>query len=123
MKSRLKLSLVPVPENFQRDAEISLLLAQSELTEQMFKVTQLIEEEARNRINGVKNLKVYKDLKKSHKLIGLQSYGLDRKLEAYKYHFGETDRYKEITLEHADFLEEHETLITQFFEWIEGEER
>ena len=117
------LELVPAPKNFQQNAEISLLRAQSELTEQMFKVTQLIEEEARNRINGIENLKVYKDLKKSHKLIGLKSYGLDRKLEAYKYHFGETDRYKEVILEHADFLEEHETLINQFFEWIEGKER
>ena len=121
MKPNLK--LVPTPQNFERDSEILLLLAQFELTEQMFEVTQLIEEEARNRINGVENLKVYKDLKKSHKLIGLKSYGLDRKLEAYKYHFGETDRYKEVTLEHADFLEEHETLINQFFEWIEGAER
>lgn len=114
-----KLHLAPTPKNFERDSDISLLVAQSELTVEMLKVTQLIEVEARNKINGVKDLKVYKHLNESHKLIGLLSYALDRKLEAYKYHFGETDNYKEVTLQHADFLEEHETLINQFFEWIE----
>ena len=64
--------------------------------------------------------KIYKELKESHKHIGLLSYSLDRKLDAFKYHFGETDSYKEACLEHADFLEEHETLINQFFEWIEA---
>ena len=57
--------------------------------------------------------------KESHKHIGLLSYSLDSKLDAYKYHFGETDIYKEVTLQHSDFLEEHETLINEFFEWIE----
>ena len=115
-----KLHLVPIPENFERDSDISLLLAQAELAEAMLKVTQLIEEEARNRIKGIEDLKIYKELKECHKLIGLLSYGLDRKLDAYKYHFGETDRYKEVASQHADFLEEHETLINEFFEWIEG---
>ena len=114
-----KLHLAPTPENFERDSQVSLLLAPSELTEELYKVSQLVEQEARNRINGIEDLKIYKKLKESHKLIGLLSYGLDRKLDAYKYHFGETDSYKEACLEHADFLEEHETLINQFFEWIE----
>ena len=118
--SKLNLQLAPIPENFERDSDISLLLAQAELVEEMFKVTQLVEEEARNRINGIEDLKIYKELKESHKHIGLLSYSLDRKLDAYKYHFGETDSYKEACLEHADFLEEHETLINQFFEWIEA---
>ena len=115
-----KLHLVPIPENFERDSDISLLLAQAELAESMLKVTQLIEEEARNRINGIEDLKIYKELKECHKLIGLLSYGLERKLDAYKYHFGETDRYKEVVSQHADFLEEHEILINEFFEWIEA---
>ena len=115
-----KLHLAPTPENFERDSQVSLLLAQSELTEEMYKVTQLVEQEARNRINGIEDLKIYKKLKESHKLIGLLSYGLDRKLDAYKYHFGETEEFKEVTLQHEDFLEEHETLINEFFEWIEG---
>ena len=119
--SKFNLQLVPIPENFERDSDISLLLAQAELVEEMFKVTQLVEEEAGNRINGIEDLKIYKELKESHKLIGLLSYRIVRKLDAYKYHFGETDRYKEVTLEHADFLEDHETLINQFFEWIEDE--
>lgn len=118
MKPNLKLA--PIPENFERDSDISLLLAQAELVEEMFKVTQLVEKEARNRINGIEDLKIYKELKECHKLIGLLSYGLDRKLDAYKYHFGETDRYKEVVSQHADFLEEHEILINEFFEWIEA---
>ncbi len=114
------LHLAPTPKNFQRDSDISLLVAQSELIEEMFKVTQLVEDDARKRINGVDDLKIYKKLKESHKLIALLSYSLERKLDVYKYHFGETERYKEISLQHADFLEEHETLISEFFEWIEG---
>ncbi len=115
-----KLSLAPTPKNFGRDSDISLLVAQSELIEEMFKVTQLIEKDAKKRINGVNDLKIYKKLKESQKLTGLLSYKLDRKLKTYKYHFGETERYKEVSLQHADFLEEHETLINEFFEWIEG---
>ena len=118
MKPNLKLA--PVPENFERDSDISLLLAQAELVEELFKVTQLVEEEARNIMNGVEDLKIYKELKESHKHIGLLSYSLDRKLDAYKYHFGKTDSYEEVCLKHTEFLEEHETLINQFFEWIEA---
>ena len=115
-----KLRLAPTPKNFQRDSDSALLSTQTELIKLMSKLSKFEKQKVDNKTNSVQDMKVFKGIYRYHKLMGLKYWELTEDLEVYKYHFGETERYKEISLQNADFLEEHETLISEFFKWIEG---
>ena len=117
MKPNLK--VIANPKDFQKDSELGLLETQAKLLKLMLKVTEFVEEISRNKMNGVESLSVHKELDSHQKLVGLTSWQLEDKLEVFKYHFGETKRYIEISKQHADFLEENEALVAEFIEWID----
>ena len=117
MKPNLK--VVNTPKNFQQDSELALLETQAELLKLMIKVTEFVEEISRNKIHGVERLNVRKELDTHQKLVELTSWQLEDKLDIYKYHFGETQRYLEVSEQHAEFLEENEALVAEFLEWAE----
>ena len=113
------LKLAPTPKHFQKDSEISLLINLRDLIKLMLRASEMVGEQSRNKKNGFEDISLHKNLKKQHKLVCLKSWKLEDQIEIYKYHFGETEHYIDVCERHAEFLEEHETLINQFFEWIE----
>ena len=117
MKPNLK--VIANPKDFQKDSELGLLETQAKLLKLMLKVTEFVEEISRNKMNGVESLSVHKELDSHQKLVGLTSWQLQDKLDIYKYHFGETQRYLEVSEQHAEFLEENEALVAEFLEWAE----
>jgi hypothetical protein len=115
----LKLQIVPKSKNFKRDSILGLLKTQSELLKFMIKVTNLIAKESENKMNTVKDLKVYKDLDKYYKLTALKAWDLCDKLKIYEHHHGRTKEFLEVSSFYEDFLIEQEDLMTQFFLWVE----
>ena len=114
-----KLKIVSKSKNFKRDSTVGLLKTQSELLKFMIKVTNLIAKESENKMNKVKDLKVYKDLDKFYKLTALKAWDLSDKLEIYEHHHGRTKEFLEVSSFYEDFLVEQEDLMTQFFLWVE----
>jgi hypothetical protein len=114
-----KLKIVSKSKNFKRDSTVGLLKTQSELLKFMIKVTNLIAKESENKMNKVKDLKVYKDLDKYYKLTALKAWDLSDKLEIYEHHHGRTKEFLEVSSFYEDFLIEQEDLMTQFFLWVE----
>jgi hypothetical protein len=115
----LKLQIVPKSKNFKRDSILGLLKTQSELLKFMIKVTNLIAKESENKMNTVKDLKVYKDLDKYYKLTALKAWDLSDKLEIFEHHHGRNKEFLEVSSFYEEFLIEQEDLITQFFLWVE----
>jgi hypothetical protein len=113
------LYIVPQPKDFKRDSSLGLLTTQGELLKFMIKVTDLIAKEAKNKMNQVKDLKVYKDLDRYYKLTALKALDLSDKLEIYEYHHGKTKEFLETQAFYDQFLIEQEDLMTQFFLWAE----
>jgi hypothetical protein len=114
-----KLKIVSKSKNFKRDSTVGLLKTQSELLRFMTKVTNLIAKESKNKMNKVKDLKVYKDLDKYYKLTALKAWDLSDKLEIFEHHHGRTKEFLEVSCFYEDFLIEQEDLMTQFFLWVE----
>ena len=114
-----KLKIVSKSKNFKRDSTVGLLKTQSELLRFMTKVTNLIAKESKNKMNKVKDLKVYKDLDKYYKLTALKAWDLSDKLDIYEHHHGRTKEFLEVSSFYEDFLIEQEDLMTQFFLWVE----
>lgn len=121
MKNIMKpsLELVSKSKNFKQDSSLGLLTTQRELLKFMIKVTDLIAKEAENKMNQVKDLKVYKDLDRYYKLTALKALDLSDKLEVYEYHHGRTTEFLETQAFYDQFLIEQEDLMTQFFLWAE----
>jgi hypothetical protein len=117
MKNIMKpsLELVSKSKDFKRDSTLGLLNTQAELLKFMIKVTDLIAKEAENKMNQVKDLKVYKDLDRYYKLTALKALDLSDKLEVYEYHHGKTKEFIETQVFYDQFLIEQEDLMTQFF--------
>ena len=113
------LYIVPQPKDFKRDSSLGLLTTQRKLVKYMIKVTNLIAKEAENKMNQVKDLKVYKDLDRYYKLTALKALDLSDKLEVYEYHHGRTPEFLETQAFYDQFLIEQEDLMTQFFIWAE----
>ena len=114
-----KLKIVSKSKNFKRDSILGLFKTQSELLKCMIKVTSSIAKESENKMNKVKDLKVYKDLDKYYKLTALKAWDLSDKLEIYEHHHGRTKEFLEVSSFYEDFLVEQEDLMTQFFLWVE----
>lgn len=114
-----KLKIVSNPKNFKRDSTLGLFKTQSELLKFMIKVTNLIAKESEDKMNKVKDLKVYKDLDKYYKLTALKAWDLSDKLKIYEHHHGRTNEFLEVSSFYEDFLIEQEDLMTQFFLWVE----
>src|SRR5210317_1698154 len=114
------LEIVTKSKDFKRDSTLGLLNTQAELLKFMMTVTDLIAEEAENKMNQVKDLKVYKDLDRYYKLTALKALDLSDKLEVYEYHHGRTKEFLETQAFYDQFLIEQEDLMTQFFIWAEG---
>ena len=114
-----KLKIVSKSKNFKRDSTVGLLKTQSELLRFMTKVTNLIAKESENKMNKVKDLKVYKDLDKFYKLTALKAWDLSDKLEIYEHHHGRTKEFLEVSSFYEEFLIEQEELMTQFLSWVE----
>ena len=117
MKDNLK--LVSKSKDFKQDSTLGLLKTQRKLVKLMIKVTNLIAQEAENKMNQVKDLKVYKDLDKYYKLTALKALELNDKLEVYEYHHGKTKEFQKSQAFFDQFLIEQEDLMTQFFLWAE----
>ena len=117
MKKIIKpsLEIVTKSKDFKRDSTLGLLNTQAELLKFMMKVTDLIAKEAENKMNQVKDLKVYKDLDRYYKLTALKALDLSDKLEIYEYHHGKTKEFLETQTFYDQFLIEQEDLMTQFF--------
>lgn len=113
------LKLVAKSKDFKRDSNLGLLKTQRKLVKYMIKVTNLIAKEAENKMNQVKDLKVYKDLDRYYKLTALKALDLSDKLEVYEYHHGRTTEFLETQAFYDQFLIEQEDLMTQFFSWVE----
>ena len=113
------IKLVSKSKNFKRDSSLGLLTTQRELLKYMMKVTDLIAKEAENKMNQVKDLKVYKDLDRYYKLTALKALDVSDKLELYEYHHGRTTEFLETQAFYDQFLIEQEDLMTQFFLWAE----
>ena len=113
------LKLVAKSKDFKRDSNLGLLKTQRKLVKFMIKVTDLIAKEAENKMNQVKDLKVYKDLDRYYKLTALKALDLSDKLEVYEYHHGRTTEFLETQAFYDQFLIEQEDLMTQFFLWAE----
>ena len=111
--------IAPQPKDFKRDSTLGLLKTQRKLIKLMIKVTDLIAKEAENKMNQVKDLKVYKDLDRYYKLTALKALDLSDKLEVYEYHHGRTTEFLETQAFYDQFLIEQEDLMTQFFLWAE----
>ena len=111
--------IVPQSKDFKRDSTLGLLKTQRKLVKYMIKVTNLIAKEAENKMNQVKDLKVYKDLDRYYKLTALKALDLSDKLEVYEYHHGRTPEFLETQAFYDQFLIEQEDLMTQFFLWAE----
>lgn len=109
------IKLVSKSKNFKRDSSLGLLTTQRELLKYMMKVTDLIAKEAENKMNQVKDLKVYKDLDRYYKLTALKALDVSDKLELYEYHHGRTTEFLETQAFYDQFLIEQEDLMTQFF--------
>ena len=114
-----KLEIASKSKKFKRDSTLRLLKTQRKLLKLMIKVTDLIAKEAENKINKVKDLKVYKDLDSYYKLTALEALDLSNKLEVYEYHHGKTKQFLETQAFLDQFLIEQEDLMTQFFLWAE----
>ena len=114
-----KLKIVSKSKNFKRDSTVGLLKTQSELLRFMTKVTNLIAKESENKMNKVKDLKVYKDLDKYYKLTALKAWDLSNKLEIFEHHHGRTTEFLEVSSFYEEFLIEQEELMTQFLSWVE----
>src|SRR6056300_710246 len=89
------LEIVTKSKDFKRDSTLGLLKTQKKLVKYMIKVTDLIAKEAENKMNQVKDLKVYKDLDRYYKLTALKALDLSDKLEVYEYHHGRTTEFLE----------------------------
>ena len=113
------LKLVSKSKDFKGDSTLGLLTTQKELLRFMIKVADLIAKEAENKMNQVKDLKVYKDLDRYYKLTALKALDLNDKLEVYEYHHGRTTEFLETQAFYDHFLIEQEDLMTQFFLWAE----
>jgi len=113
------LEIVTKSKDFKRDSALGLLNTQAELLKFMMKVTDLIAKEAENKMNQVKDLKVYKDLDRYYKLTALKALDLSDKLEIYEYHHGKTKEFLETQTFYDQFLIEQEDLMTKFFLWAE----
>jgi hypothetical protein len=113
------LKLVAKSKDFKRDSTLGLLKTQRKLLKYMIKVTDLIAKEAENKMNQVKDLKVYKDLDRYYKLTALKALDLSNKLKIYEYHHGKTKEFIETQAFYDQFLIEQEDLMTQFFLWAE----
>ena len=113
------LKLVAKSKDFKRDSNLGLLKTQRKLVKYMIKVTDLIAKEAENKMNQVKDLKVYKDLDRYYKLTALKALDVSDKLELYEYHHGRTTEFLETQAFYDQFLIEQEDLMTQFFLWAE----
>jgi len=114
-----KLEIVSKSKDFKQDSTLGLLKTQRKLVKNMIKVTDLIAKEAENKMNQVKDLKVYKDLDRYYKLTALKALDLSDKLEVYEYHHGRTPEFLETQAFFDQFLIEQEDLMTQFFLWAE----
>ena len=113
------LEIVTKSKDFKRDSTLGLLNTQAELLKFMMTVTDLIAKEAENKMNQVKDLKVYKDLDRYYKLTALKALDLSDKLEIYEYHHGKTKEFLETQAFYDQFLIEQEDLMTKFFLWAE----
>ena len=113
------LEIVSKSKDFKRDSSLGLLTTQRELLKFMIKVTDLIAKEDENKMNQIKDLKVYKELDRYYKLTALKALDLSDKLELYEYHHGRTTEFLETQAFYDQFLIEQEDLMTQFFLWAE----
>ena len=113
------LELVSKSKDFKQDSTLGLLKTQRKLIKLIIKVSDLIAKEAENKMNLIKDLKVYKDLDRYYKLTALKALDLSKKLEVYEYHHGKTKEFLETQAFYDQFLIEQEDLMTKFFLWVE----
>lgn len=120
MDSNLK--LIPLPESFQKDAHLGLLKTQLELLKMGKRFSALVVSEAKNRINQAWDDDVYEKIDKNIELVSLTSGILHQKLDVYQYHFGKDQDYLKIQESFAVFEAEHDFLLDEFINWLEGVE-
>ena len=120
MKNKPKLTLVPKSQNLETESILGLLKTQSKLLKFMVKVTNLIAQDAENRMHQVDDLDIRKKLDRYYKLTALKAMDLSDKLEMFEYHHGKTKELIEVQDFYDQFLIEYEDLMTQFILWAEG---